>query len=92
MAHDDDVREDTRHDMPGGRGVGTDGSLHSPHEPVVDHGADRSAEESDGVGTDGSLMNPDKDLTEHGHHHDVEHGRHEVERDRHDAECGHHDN
>jgi len=59
MPHEDDVREDTRHDIPGGRGVGTDGSLRSPEEPAVEHGADRSADKSDGVGTDGSLVNPE---------------------------------
>ena len=60
MPHEDDVREDTRHDMPGGQGVGTDGSLHSPEEPAVEHGADRSPEKGDGVGTDGSLVSPEK--------------------------------
>lgn len=56
MTHEHDVRPE---ETPGGEGVGTDGSLHSPEEPAFDHGADRSAEKSDGVGTDGSLVNPD---------------------------------
>ena len=51
-------------DLGTGTGVGTDGSLHSPKEELVEHGADRSAEHSDGVGTDGSLVNPEKDLVD----------------------------
>ncbi|MGH3879600.1 MAG: hypothetical protein ACRDSK_21445 [Actinophytocola sp.] len=51
-------------DLGTGTGVGTDGSLHSPKEEPVDHGADRSTEHGDGVGTDGSLVNPEKDLVD----------------------------
>ena len=60
MRHEDDVQ----HDVPGGQGVGTDGSLRSPEELAVEHGADRSPEKGDGVGTDGSLVNPEKVVTD----------------------------
>lgn len=57
MPHDD-----RRDDLRTGTGVGTDGSLHSPEEPLDEHGADRSGEHGDGVGTDGSLVNPEKEV------------------------------
>ncbi|HEY7594837.1 MAG TPA: hypothetical protein VH969_16920 [Actinophytocola sp.] len=61
MPHEDDLRDD---ELETGTGVGTDGSLRSPEEPLDEHGADRSGELSDGVGTDGSLVNPDKEVLE----------------------------
>ncbi len=66
MSHEDDVRDELRRDVPGGSGVGTDGSLHSPEEPSIEHGADHSAEKGDGVGTDGSLVNPEKEVVDPG--------------------------
>jgi hypothetical protein len=57
MPHDD-RHEDA--DLDTSTGVGTDGSLRSPNEGVVEHGADHSSDLADGVGTDGSLVNPEQ--------------------------------
>ncbi len=65
MPHDD-RHEHT--DVDTGTGVGTDGSLHSPSEGVVDHGSDHSSDLADGVGTDGSLVNPEKGVVDPDHH------------------------